>query len=96
MDAVVKPRIRKDEPPRMEWVPEPGFFRFLEPCARGDMLILERWESWFHSRGIKTLRKSCKHKGYEWFVLFRADYKPKKPPVEVRKDEKQAGRIGVQ
>ena len=66
--------IRKDEPPQMGWEPEIGFFRFTEAISGEDWRILVKWEEWFLSRGIKTLRKSLWRSGQEWFALFREDF----------------------
>jgi len=69
--------MKKDEPPQMGWIPEPGYFRFTEACALTDLEIIESWESWFRSRKIKTIRKCCNYRGLDYIALYREDFKAK-------------------
>jgi len=71
--------LQKNEPPQMGWIPEPGFFRFTEAISGEDWRILVKWEEWFASRRIRTMRKSLFRNGMEWFALYREDFKAKKP-----------------
>ncbi len=50
-----------------------GFFQFLDPCPPREMGILESWERWFESRGIRTQRRNLNGQT----VLYRENFNSK-------------------
>ena len=87
--------LRKYEPPQMGWMPEPGFFRFTEAISGEDWRILVKWEEWFLSRNIRTMRKSLFRNGMEWFALYREDFKVEKRPDGFLRRDKCLEGMGV-
>ncbi|KKN70789.1 hypothetical protein LCGC14_0427840 [marine sediment metagenome] len=55
---------------RVFWPFISGYFIIIMPCRNDELGIIEKWERWFKSRKIKTLRREMVGRT----VLYREGY----------------------